>query len=118
MQIKTTRYNEYWYYNIINEDEYTQEQYDYIFKYLDFDKLDRDSFAFFTDTETAKWFKETHINSDCLNIIYNKSPEGYKWLKNNWGKGFFWVGLINSIDKQELKMIVNKVINIELIRSK
>jgi len=113
MKIKLTRYDEYWYYNI-NETLCTQEQYDYIFKYLDFEKVDRDCCVFYNNKEIEKWFKKTYINSDCLNIIYNNSPEGYQWLKENWGKDIFNL-IIWYSDKQEFKIIVNKVINIKLM---
>jgi len=94
---------------------YTQEQYDCIFKYLNFDKLYKRVYIFFKNEKVEKLFFKTFINSDYLRDIYFKSPEGYKWLKNNWGKGVFELWVLYS-DKQELKTIVNKVINIRLIK--
>jgi len=96
---------------------YTQEQFDYMFKYLDFDKFDKNWYIYFNDKETSEWFYKTHINTDYLKDIYNDSPEGYEWLKENWGKGIFKI-VIYYLDKQELKTIVNKIINIELIMNK
>jgi len=106
--------NCYWNYNI-NEYSYTQEQYDYICKYLDFDKLDKDFYIFFNDKKTGKWFKKTYISNYDLSEIYKYSPLGYEYLKNNWCKGIFKTEILYP-DKQELKTIINKVINIELIR--
>jgi len=105
-------YNDYWYYNI----SYCfQEQYDYVFKYLDFDKLYKGWFIGFNNEEIEEWFYETYIEENCLKDIYNRSPEGYGWLKNNWGKGIFELYIWYK-NKQELKTIINKIINIELIR--
>jgi len=116
MKIKTTRYDKYWYYNI-NETKYSQEQYDYAFKYLDFEKIDRDCFIFFDNKEIETLIHKTYINSNYLEDICNSSPEGCEWLKENWGKGKFKIGIWYP-DKQEFKTIVNRVINIELIRGR
>jgi len=116
MKIKITQYNKYWYYNNINEDTYIQEQYDYVLKYLNFDKLDKKrNYIYFNNKETEKWFRKTYTNTHWLDDIYNNSPEGYQWLKKHWGKGIFKLFVWYS-DKQELKTVVNKVINIKLIR--
>jgi len=106
-------YNNFLRYDIIKELTYTQKQYDYMFKYLDFDKLDKDWFIQFNDKEVEEWFKYVYIDEDWLNEIYNQSPEGYKWLKDNWGNGIYKL-LIEYQDKQELKTIVNRVVNINL----
>jgi len=103
-----------WHYKI-NPCIYTQEEYDYIFKFLYFDKLQEDCFVVFNDENIEMWFKKTYTDKSWLDIIYNNSPLGYQWLKNNWGKGVFKLYVYYS-DKQELKTIVNKRINIKLIR--
>jgi len=105
------RYDKYWRYNR-KERNYKQEEFDYVFKYLDFDKLDKDWFIHFNNAKTEKWFRKTYINSDLLAKIYKKSPLGYEYLKDNWGKGIFYLYIYYS-DKQELKTIVNKIINVE-----
>ena len=114
MKIKLEQYENYWGYNV-NEMSFTQNQYDYIYKCLDFNKLNQEWTIHFNNDETKKWFAKTHTYDYCLDIISNKSPEGYKYLKNNWGNGVFkfWV---DYQDKQKLKTIVNKLINIKLIR--
>jgi len=117
MKIDLKKYHDnHWCYNI-DELDYTQEEYDYAFKFLDFDKLFKDCIIYFNNEEIRKLFYETYINSHYLNNIYNQSYEGYKWLKNNWGKGKFklWA---DCSDKQKLKTIVNRIINVELIRKK
>ena len=93
------------------------KQYDYIYKYLDFDKLDKDWFIHFNDKQTEEWFRKTFINSEwlCVDEIQEESSEGYEYLKKNWGKDIFRIAVCYP-DKQELKTIVNKVINIKLIR--
>jgi len=108
--------NEWCYYNIA-EANFQQKQYDYIFKYLDFDKLEKSWHIFFYNYKTERWFSRTYMkNIGNLLDIYEKSPLGYQWLKDNWGKGVFtlWIYYKN---KQELKTIVNKVINIKLKRN-
>jgi len=107
------KHNKYWRYNIV-ELSYTQEEYDYIYKYLDFNKLYKDNFIYFNNKETGELFHKIYINKSCLNTIYTESHLGYEWLKENWGNGVFklWACYQN---KQELKTIVNKVINLRLI---
>jgi len=119
MKIKILQHhhNKYWWRYKINEWNYAPKQYDYVFKYLDFNKLDKDYYIYFNDKETGEWFYETYINIRWLDEIYNDSPEGYQWLKDNWRKGVFKLD-IHYPDKQELKTIVNKVVNVELIRVK
>jgi len=112
MKIKLYNCDEYWRY-IINELSYTQEQYDYVFKYLDFDKLEKNGYIIFNNKETGGWFYKTYINSRLLNTIYNDSPKGYQYLKNNWGNGVF-LTIAWYTDKQKIKTIINKLINIEL----
>jgi len=121
-------------------DEYEQEQYDYVFKHLDFNKLAKDCFLQFADNDTEEWFNTIytkhlyldHIEDlsleELCNTVYRKhlyldhiedlSPRGYRWLKRNWGKGKFKLNNIFYLDKQELKTIVNRVINVELKRRK
>jgi len=106
-------YNNYCYYGGANEWFYIQEQYDYIFKHLDFDKISKKWYIGFNNAKTEEWFNKTYKSSDWLKNIYNQSPEGYKWLKDNWGNGIYKL-LIEYQDKQELKTIVNKIINVEL----
>jgi len=113
IKILQPRYSNYWRYNL-NEWNYIPEEFDYVFKYLDFDKLDKNEHITFNDNKIKKWFFKIYINIRWLEDIYNKSPEGYKWLKENWGNGVFKLDIYYP-DKQKLKTIVNKVINIELI---
>ena len=109
----------------IFECNYTQEEYDYIYKYLDFNKLDKDCYIYFSKKETEECFFEAYLNSEYLDNIYRDhlkniyftSPLGYEWLKSNWGKGIFKI-TVWYLYKQELKTIVNRVINIKLIKSK
>jgi len=115
MKIKTKKWRNYWYYGV--EREFTQKQFNYVFKYLDFNKLDKDEWIQFNNKEVGEWFRKTYIDSRGLDDIYNHSPLGYKWLKKNWGKGVFKMPIYYQ-DKQELKTIVNKIINIKLIRGK
>jgi len=112
IKIKKT-YNDYWHYDIVKY-HYTKETYDYIFKYLDFDKLDKDWAIYFNNKQIKNWFYKTYTNNDRLSKIHNQSPEGYQWLKENWGNGIFEI-LVLYQDKQELKTIVNRVINIKLL---
>jgi len=109
MKIKIEQYENYWNY-YINEDDYTQEQYDYIFKYLDFDKLDKNEWITFNNEKLKLYMKDSYL----LKSIYQNSPEKYKYLKDDWGKDSFRLH-VYYLDKQELKTIVNKLINIELI---
>jgi len=103
----------FWLYNT-KKYSYTQNQFDYIFKYLDFDKLNKYHYIIFNDNKTKEWwFKKTYIDNRWLNDIYNDSLEGYEWLKQNWGKGEFKI-FVWYVDKQKLKTVINKVINVEL----
>jgi len=114
MKIKLIKWNDDWRYSEIYELIYTQEQFDYIYKYLDFDKFNKnDNSIYFKNKKTEDWFYKKHIHHDWLEDIYDQSPEGYQYLKENWGNGFFKITVFYS-DKQELKTIANKVINIEL----
>jgi len=108
-----------WFYNEICELTYTQKQYDYVLKYLYFDKLDKRWWISFNNKETEEWFYKTYRGYDWLEHIYIKikTPERCEWLKKNWGKGVFKI-LVNYPDKQKLKTVVNRVINIELKRIK
>jgi len=117
MKIKIEPYNNHWRFDTKTNMLYYLKQkfFDYTFKYLDFDKLDKSWRISFNDCEIETWFRKTHINSDYLVHIYYYSPEGYEYLKNNWGKNIFSMN-INYQYKQELKTIVNKVINTKLIR--
>jgi len=110
-------YNNYCYYSYgANEWFYIQEQYDYKYKYLYFDKLVKWGIHF-NNKKTEDWFTKTYIDNRWLVEIYNRSPEGYLYLKEHWGKGVFWLYVWYQ-DKQELKIVVNRVINVELKRIK
>jgi len=116
MKIKLVQDNNYCHYSFaLDEISRKQEEYDYIFKYLDFDKLENDWCIHFNDKEVEEWFKYVYIDEDWLNAIYKKSPEGYQYLKEHWGKGVFRL-FVWYTDKQELKIIVNKIINVRLMR--
>jgi len=99
-----------------NELAYTRKQYDYIFKYLDFNQLDK-SYFIFNNCEIKFMFYRKYMKSDFIFEVQQQCPEGYEYLKNNWGKGVFSTSIFYQ-NKQELKTIVNKIINVELIRSK
>jgi len=120
MKIKLRNYeNHYWdYYNVKKYYIYKQEQYEYMHKYLNMDTLYKGRYIIFANEEIAEWFHKTYGEYYWLDGIYKNSPDGYQWLKNHWCKGIFWFGFIHSTDKQELKTIVNKVINITLRRNK
>jgi len=108
-----------WLYNT-NESCYIQKQFDYIYKHLCFDKLNKNEIIYFNNEEIKELFKRKYIENIWLlwlNDIYKISPLGYKWLQNNWGKGEFKT-VVRYTDKQELKIVINKLINVELIRSK
>ena len=105
--------NVYRYNTKTNELHYTQEQYNYVFKYLDFEKLDKDSVSFCWDTTIKDLLKKQNINSLWLGEIYRDYPDGYRWVKKNFNKNIFKLW-IYYIDKQELKTVVNKIINVEL----
>jgi len=107
------RYDNYWRY-FINEYAYTKEQYDYIFKYLDFNKLNKYCYAHFNNEVIAQWFEKTYIDNRWLEEICKESPLGYEYLKKNWSKGVFKV-YVYYPDKQELKTIINRVINVSLL---
>jgi len=116
IEVKTSFGKEYYGYKMIKEWKYKQKQFDYIFKYLDFNKLCMDFSIWFDDENVKYWFKQTYEAHHLISLIniYKYSPKGYEYLKNNWSKGVFILGIMYS-DKQILKTIVNKVINIELI---
>jgi len=116
MKIKLVQNNNKNWHHFANEVYYIQKQYDYIVKHLDFDKLYKKSYMFFYYEGIKEWFYKTYINTDWLDDIYNDSPEGYQWLKQNWGKGIFKMH-VYYLDKQEFKTIVNKIINVQLIRN-
>jgi len=117
MKIKMILFDEEcWRYAYMNEIKFYQKEYDYIFKYLFFDKLSKAVNIRFEDIKTSELFSKTYTNDIYLNNIYNYYPEAYKWLKENWGKGAFY-NLVCYSNKQELKTIVNRLINIELIRN-
>jgi len=119
--------NQYWRYSMC--EEYTQEEFDYVFKHLDFDKLNKDRCIHFSKKEIDEWFYKTYNSLDEMRVespyvrlfylkeIYKKSPKGYQYLRDNWGNGMFKI-VVNYPDKQEFKTIVNKLINIKLIRGK
>jgi len=116
MKIKIEQEGCFWHYTV-DERHCTQKEYDYMFKYLDFDKLNKEWMIHFNNKVTKKWFKKTYmINNEYLYLnttIYEKSPLGYKWLKDNWGKCLFWIFVYYN-NKQELKTIINRIINIKL----
>jgi len=106
MKVKINKHHNYWRYHRAYEYHCsTQEQFDYVFKYLDFDKLEKYLIVHFYDKNTEELFYKINKNL----------PDGYQWLKDNWGKNIYWLYIIYS-DKQELKTIVNRVINVELKR--
>jgi len=113
MKIELIKYNDYWCYINIDELNYTQAQFDYVCKHLDFEKLDSFCNIYFNNGVIEEQFYKTYINNNWLYDIYNQSSLGYKYLKINWGKGIFRIRCYYP-DKQEFKIIVNKVINIEL----
>jgi len=118
MKIKLMKDNGFgWHYNYIYEKYYNQKQFDFVFKYLNFDKLEKCWAIYFNNEEIGEWFYKTYINNCHLSEIYKNSPEGYEYLKENWCKGIFTLWIYYS-DKQELKTIVNKIINVKLIRGK
>ena len=98
-----------------------QKQFDYVYKYLDFDKLNNNwmNEIFFEDNKTMIWFVETYcINNNkkstisiWIDDIHYNSQEGYEYLKENFGNGIFILPILYP-DKQELKIIVNRIINI------
>jgi len=112
MKIEIKNYSDGYRY-FVNEWEYRQKEFDYIFKYLDFEKLYKDSLVHFKDYKLKEWFCKTYTNNINLETIYNESPEGYQYLKENWGNGIFRMLSVYYPDKQELKTIVNKMINVE-----
>jgi len=104
---------------------YTQEESDYIFKYLEFDKFDQnDNYICFNNKETEEWFYKTYLNNSYskelkyISYIYDQFPEGYQWLKDNFGKNIFTFQFKSYKDKQALKKVVNKIINVDLIKGK
>jgi len=115
MKKKLYKFNDCWNYNL-DEWEYTQEQYDYAFKYLNFNKFNKYQNIHFKNKELRNMFFDTYGESCYLKNIYNTSQKSYEWLKDNWGKNIFTISIFYS-DKQELKTIVNKLINIELMKN-
>jgi len=115
MKIKVFNWNKYWHYEIRN---HKQKEFDYIYKYLDFEKISKKWHIYFNNEETKEWFKKTYKSSDWLDDIYNDSPEGYQWLKANLGNSVFKLYCVYYLNKQELKTIVNKIINVKLINKK
>jgi len=113
VKIKLLKPNYNYTYKGLNTNHYCQKQFDYICKYLNFDKLYKDWFIYFNNKETEDWFHKTYIEENWLKSVYNDSPEGYKWLKNNWGNGKFKIDIWYP-DKQEFKTAVNRVINTNL----
>ena len=112
MKIELKKWEDDWRY-CVNELSYSQEQFDYIFKHLDFDKLEKNFPIYFNNDEVEEWFHKAYIERNWLNAIYKASPNGYQYLKDNWGKNIFEMRVCYP-DKQELKTIVNRIINIEL----
>jgi len=105
IKIKAGIFGEYYrYMNTSNN----QKQYDYMYKNLDFDKLNKSYNVFL---ENDKIWQHKKINHECLSTISKYFKDDYQLLKNNWGKGIFRV-FIEYSDKQELKSIVNRVMNI------
>jgi len=113
VKIKFIYYEDFLTYNL-NRCMISQKQYDYVFKHLDFDKFKKSVYILFCEKQ-YKRFEKYHKTDFFLINIFNKNPEDYKWLKERWGKGVFVASCYYS-DKQELKTIVNRVINIKLIR--
>jgi len=116
MKIEILKRSNYFRYSMY-ELGFSQAQYNYVFKYLEFDKLRKDVLIQFNDRRIERWFNRKYIYDFSLDYIYKKSFLGYEYLKDNWGKGVFCL-YINYPDKQELKTLVNRVINIRLIRGK
>jgi len=116
MKITINNYdNCYSYRYNVNEWDCTQKEYDYMFKYLDFDKLDKTkSYLFTNDKKERKLFEKRYKVFNCwlyLCLITNDNGE----IRDNWGKGMFKI-VIYYKNKQELKSIINKVVNIELMK--
>jgi len=86
---------------------YKQEYYDYIYKYLEFNKVINYTNIYMDNEEDLNYFKNL-INTD-KDIVINK------YLKYNWGRGVFKIWVFYK-DKEELKSVVNRIINIRLIR--
>jgi len=117
MKIKLYNLFKYYWRYCISDYIYTQKEYDYIFKYLEFGKFNEICcYIKFNDHNTQQLFTYKYIDNIFIKIIHSKSPEGYEWLRNNFGKGYFRIVDNNYPDKQEFKTIVNRVINIELRR--
>jgi len=115
MKIKMVENYSYWHFNIIFGSS-TQKQYDYIYKHLDFDKLNKQIFLF-DNVKTEQWFFNTFVNNICLQNMEELSQNKYQWLKQNFGKDIFKTS-IDYKDKQELKTVINKHINIQLLNKK
>jgi len=89
------RQNKFYSFTIV-EYRYIQKQFDYAFKYLDFDKLHK---IYLNNIKVPEEMYQ----------YYSKT----EYLKNHWGKSIFKLAVWYQ-DKQELKTIVNRIINIEL----
>jgi len=111
LSLTKTKYN-----YLVMDYFFSQEQYDYVYKFLNLEKIKNTNVIRFKNKITKIWFHETYVNYYCLDEIHCHSKKGYKWLKNNWGKGIFKIAIYYS-DKQELKTIVNRLINVKLIRN-
>jgi len=115
MRVSVEEYLKRCYRYAFDQRQFSQKQFDYIYKHLDFDKVKKNIFSIqFVNNEIKNWFYKTYINN-YLEYICNSSPEGYQWLKDNLGNGVFKLDIC-YYDKQELKTIVNKVINVRLMR--
>jgi len=117
IKLKQKNNNYSWYYSNTDVLRYTQKQYDYAFKYLSFDKIEKSCYVHFNKYKTKTWFRTTFVNSEwlCADEIQEESSEGYQWLEESFSKGIYKLYIYYS-NKQEFKTIVNKVINIELKR--
>jgi len=116
---RTTHYSSSWrYYHLHEGAEYLcQKEYDYIFKSLKFDELNLPDRIRFIDTIMKnEFFNKYQITQDSFGKIDHEG-EGYEWLKNNFGNGIFRIAIFHK-NKQELKTIVNKVVNMEFRRGK
>ena len=114
MKIKLNKWHTYYGYNNGNFSG-TQKQYDYVFKCLIFNKLFKNYNVFFCDCDEELMFYNTYSRNSFLREIHKESPNGYQYLKDNWCKGVFRLDVFYQ-DKQELKTIINRVINVKLLR--
>jgi len=113
MKIKIEQCKNHWCY--MNESHYTPEQFDYIFKYLYSDKLDENYRIFIYDKEVKKWFSKLYTDGYWSDCVYFNSSEQHQQLKDCHykNKEIFLTGVV-YFDKQKLKTIVNRIINIAL----